>query len=173
MATEELSATSRWLCRTCVAFRKLHGWQHGLGAFWWRRLELMRCRSSSCPTFFFLVLRGSVLDFFHMNNTQCQYPNVSYNLGIVLLNEVSQKAKIGDQLLRLFVKLENLPRLIQVLQTSPCSGDSLISESIFFDCLCELCLVVGLFSEYRSAAGVSVTSRYALVVKWLFCFLLN
>ena len=67
-------------CSTFVAVRKLNVWHHGWGSFLWRNTELIRRRSSSSPTFLYFA---KALDISHMNSTQCQFPNTSYNLGIV------------------------------------------------------------------------------------------
>ena len=58
--------------------RKLHFWHHGWGSSWWRNWELMWRHSSSCPTFWCFA---KVLDIFHMNNIQCQFPNIKHNRG--------------------------------------------------------------------------------------------
>ena len=53
----------------------------GRRSFWWRNLELTRWRRSSCCLTLWYFAR--VLDFFHMSNTQCQYPKIKHNRGIV------------------------------------------------------------------------------------------
>ena len=57
-----------------------------------------------------------------MNITQCQFPNVHYNLGIVSWNFAKLEdlgiTLVGDQLLRLFAELVvYLHHLIQVVST--------------------------------------------------------
>ena len=101
----ELSAVSPWPCCTCVAVRKLHVWHHGWGSFWSRNLELIGRHSSSSQTLWYFA---RVLDFFHMSNTQCQFPNILHNRDIVSWKRFrkarrSRYCPCRWQLLRLFV----------------------------------------------------------------------
>ena len=122
--------------------RKLHVWHHEVDSCWWRSLELIRRRSSSCPTFWFFA---KVLDISHMNNTQCQFPN----LGNLFLGRGFEKLEglgighVGDQLLRLFAELINLLLLdSSPAGKTPCLGDSRTAESTFSPFVCDRVLLL-------------------------------
>ena len=144
---DEFFATSPWYCSTFLAAQKLHVWHHGVGSFWWRNLELIRRRSSSCPTFWYFA---KVLDFFHMNSTQCHFPNINYNLGTVSWQRFRKARRslcchVGnffDLSLNAFI----FSGFVKSCRKDSLFGDSRIAASTFRLILCDSCPVVGLWN---------------------------
>ena len=118
-----------------------------------------------------------MLDIFHMNNTQCEFHNINYNLGIVswkrfrkgrgfAKEEVSQSSKISVlpmSVIHFFDSSLNL--LIFPDLSKSCRNDSLFGW--FSNCWIN-------FFTVSSPTSCSVTSvRCALVVWGCSCFLIR
>ena len=131
----------------------------------------MRRRNSSCPNVWSFA---RVLDFF------LTIWALFLGRGFAKLEDLGI-AHVGDQLLRLFAERTNLFGLIQVLQERLLARVILELLNQLFDCFFSirvLLLDCGTRCAWYSivdvaAAGFSVTSRCALVVRGFSCFLVG
>ena len=119
----------------------------GGGSFWWRNLELIRRRSSPCRTFWYFA---KVSDIFHVNSTQCQFPKINYNLGIVSWKRFRKARRSRCCPCRwstpstLRWTCQSFRSYLSPAGKTPCSDDSRTAESTFWPFLGDSCPVVGL-----------------------------